>query len=548
MTAVGMQLRYPQQASDAMLLAEDLAEIADRAQSFTGATGVVIALRRGNELVVRTSDGLAPDVGTRIPFPSGVTGLCVTTRKPQTCDSADIEAQIESPFRALQVQSILSVPVERNGEICGVLAVSSQMRSVFSRTHVAVLMTLSDVVSSKLDQYAMPMENSKKPASPAYIEIDAESLLKADPSEAVPCTTQPAAPVPAAVSVPPPAPPLPRVEAAPATPVARVELKPPVAVRSPLPPVAQRATFSESTDRPVTMNPDVLSPAENPIRHGSVIKPKAASIAAVRSFAKEPVVISLGGYAPYRAQKARRNYVPLLGGCAAVLVLALAIVFYPRIRTVPPVTIAAAGTQPSAAAEAPSLKAVPLKTSGPEQPSTTVPPDSAASATRSKEPAHAVEQRKPAVEALRETPPVMQLSAAPAKSKSEQAVESPALGLVAGSGKALPDLAVVAAPVASAPVHKQVTSVLMPAKRLKANPPQFPEEARRRGESGLVTLLISISADGKVTDARVVTGNLVFAPNSIAAVRQWVYSPARLDGRPVASTAEVSLRFNASAQ
>jgi hypothetical protein len=51
-----------------------------------------------------------------------------------------------------------------------------------------------------------------------------------------------------------------------------------------------------------------------------------------------------------------------------------------------------------------------------------------------------------------------------------------------------------------------------------------------------------------VTDARVVTGNLVFAPNSIAAVRQWVYSPARLDGRPVASTAEVSLRFNASAQ
>ena len=76
-------------------------EIAERAESFTGATGVMIALKRRNELVVRTSIGIAPEVGACIPWPSGVTGLSVTTKKPQTCASADAEAQLEAVFRAL---------------------------------------------------------------------------------------------------------------------------------------------------------------------------------------------------------------------------------------------------------------------------------------------------------------------------------------------------------------------------------------------------------------------------------------------------------------
>jgi hypothetical protein len=92
MTAVGMpQLGYtPSPEANELLLAEELAELAERAQALTGAPGVLIALRLGNELVVRTSDGIAPEVGTCIPFPSGVTGLCITSKKPQTSDSADV--------------------------------------------------------------------------------------------------------------------------------------------------------------------------------------------------------------------------------------------------------------------------------------------------------------------------------------------------------------------------------------------------------------------------------------------------------------------------
>jgi periplasmic protein TonB len=94
-------------------------------------------------------------------------------------------------------------------------------------------------------------------------------------------------------------------------------------------------------------------------------------------------------------------------------------------------------------------------------------------------------------------------------------------------------------------VNKAVVAVLVPATRVQGAPPQFPPEARRLGRSGTVKLLISISADGKVTDARVLTGDLMLRPASIMAVRNWVYTPARLDGKPVASTAEVNLRFNA---
>jgi TonB family protein len=114
---------------------------------------------------------------------------------------------------------------------------------------------------------------------------------------------------------------------------------------------------------------------------------------------------------------------------------------------------------------------------------------------------------------------------------------------MAVSGRTLPDLPAVSIPAASLAPRN---SVLVPAMLVQGRTPQYPEAAKRMGPVGMVKLHISISADGKVTDVRALSGDPFLRQASIAAVREWVYRPAYLDGKPVPSTAEVSLRFTPS--
>jgi protein TonB len=551
MTAVGMpSLRYtPSPEANDLLLAEELAELAERAQALTSAPGVMIALRRGNELVVRTSDGIAPEVGACIPFPSGVTGLCITSKRPQTSDGADVEAQLEASFRVLNVRSVLAVPIEHGGEMSGVLAVLSQAPAVFSRTHVAILMTLADVIGGKLAQYPRVSDVARNAVSGEVIDIDVQSLLRAaapqanvappkldapTPPEAVAIAAQPAKTLA-----------LPRVAAVPVAATEKITpISPPSRSRPAATPLA--AFLKETAESPVPTNPDVLSPAEDPMKHSSVVA-RPVVTPAIRSKAKAANVPP-AMYTPYRTQKSERSHIPLFAACAAIVVLGVAAALYPHLRSAAPAATASAAAEPAHLTAVPISPAeVSVPKGGVEQPAAvaTPAPASAASAPRDKEATAAAPQPKPAAETTISKPaPILQLASGQPKARAEQPVESPALALVGASGKALPDLPLVPAPAALA-VNKPVVAVLVPATRVQGAPPQFPEEARRLGRSGVVKVLISISAEGKVTDARVLTGDLMLRNASITAVRGWIYTPARLDGKPVASTAEVSLRFNA---
>jgi protein TonB len=254
---------------------------------------------------------------------------------------------------------------------------------------------------------------------------------------------------------------------------------------------------------------------------------------------------------PYRTQKSKRNYVPFIGGFAAVVVLGLAVAFYPwHNNNAAPVASASAPVETARATTPPTS---PVAVSSPKssvEPPVAVATSAPAAATsvpaKSTETVPAATQPKPAAgRTAQDSAPVLHLASSQPKVKSEEPVESPTLALVGAASKSLPDLPLVATPSAALAVRKPVAAVLVPAARLRGAPPQFPAEAKTMHRSGVVKLQISIDADGKVTDARVLTGDLLFRPASIAAVRDWVYSPARLDGKPVASTAEVNLRFNA---
>ncbi len=76
--------------------------------------------------------------------------------------------------------------------------------------------------------------------------------------------------------------------------------------------------------------------------------------------------------------------------------------------------------------------------------------------------------------------------------------------------------------------------------------PIYPEQERREGVQATVVLSVDVSADGAVTNAAVkeaVEGHPAFGKAAIVAVTQWKFEPARLDGKAVAITVAVPVKF-----
>jgi TonB family protein len=56
--------------------------------------------------------------------------------------------------------------------------------------------------------------------------------------------------------------------------------------------------------------------------------------------------------------------------------------------------------------------------------------------------------------------------------------------------------------------------------------PAYPEIAKRMRISGVVTVQATVDPDGKVTDAKAISGNRALSPAAEEAVRQWKFVPA----------------------
>ena len=73
--------------------------------------------------------------------------------------------------------------------------------------------------------------------------------------------------------------------------------------------------------------------------------------------------------------------------------------------------------------------------------------------------------------------------------------------------------------------------------------PAYPELARQAGIQGVVRLEATIGEDGKVEDAKVLSGHPVLAQPALEAVRQWRYLPTRVNGKPVSVVTIVDVEF-----
>jgi periplasmic protein TonB len=84
---------------------------------------------------------------------------------------------------------------------------------------------------------------------------------------------------------------------------------------------------------------------------------------------------------------------------------------------------------------------------------------------------------------------------------------------------------------------------IQPPRKLHHVNPQYPEPARAIRLQGTVVLECTIGTDGRVADVRVLQGSPLLEGAAVAAVQQWIYTPTRLNGQPVAVIMTVTVRF-----
>lgn len=83
--------------------------------------------------------------------------------------------------------------------------------------------------------------------------------------------------------------------------------------------------------------------------------------------------------------------------------------------------------------------------------------------------------------------------------------------------------------------------------RYRSNPkPEYPAEAKRARQQGVVLLLVDVTAEGRVSDLRLSrsSGFPTLDQAAMAAVRHWTFEPALAMGLPVPSRPEVPVRFS----
>jgi protein TonB len=89
------------------------------------------------------------------------------------------------------------------------------------------------------------------------------------------------------------------------------------------------------------------------------------------------------------------------------------------------------------------------------------------------------------------------------------------------------------------------STVASPAEYSENPPPPYPRIARRRGYEGLVVLDVRVSAAGTAlaVEVKQSSGHVVLDAAAAAAVREWRFRPAVLNGAPIESNVDVPVRF-----
>jgi TonB family protein len=84
---------------------------------------------------------------------------------------------------------------------------------------------------------------------------------------------------------------------------------------------------------------------------------------------------------------------------------------------------------------------------------------------------------------------------------------------------------------------------VLAAKLLEHPEPEYPALARQARLQGRVVMRAIIGEDGRVENLQLLSGHPMLVASAMEAVRQWVYQPTLLNGKPVEVEGEVHVDF-----
>jgi len=168
--------------------------LAERAQYITGASGAMIALRRGehNDMLCRASSGSnAPALGALFSLEYGFSGESVRTRQLLRCDDAERDPRVnQAGCRQLGIASVVVTPVVSGQQVLGVFELFSGQPHAFDERALSALRRLSEMVETAV-KYAVAaqtvfamqdqcaVEESHAPMDEIKLEVETDDNILA---------------------------------------------------------------------------------------------------------------------------------------------------------------------------------------------------------------------------------------------------------------------------------------------------------------------------------------------------------------------------------
>ena len=130
--------------------------IVARTQDLTHASGAVIELAEGEEMVYRAASGrAAPYLGLRTSITSGLSGECVRTGQILRCDDAERDTRADlNECRRVGARSLIVVPLYYNRQAVGVLQVQSPELYAFGPVDVHTLELMAGLIGAAMSHTA----------------------------------------------------------------------------------------------------------------------------------------------------------------------------------------------------------------------------------------------------------------------------------------------------------------------------------------------------------------------------------------------------------
>ncbi|HVO03824.1 MAG TPA: sensor domain-containing diguanylate cyclase [Candidatus Cybelea sp.] len=131
-----------------------LSLVADEMQTLTHATGAIVELAEGDEMVYRAAAGMAAtQLGLRLKRQGSLSGLCVASGEILQCRDTESDPRVDvEACRKVGIRSMVVAPLAYNKTPFGALKIASREPNAFQARDVRVLELMTDLIGAEIYQ------------------------------------------------------------------------------------------------------------------------------------------------------------------------------------------------------------------------------------------------------------------------------------------------------------------------------------------------------------------------------------------------------------